>query len=31
MKVVEDFELGPHKAVSLVVEGEKVIQEWNEQ
>ena len=31
MKVVEDFESRPHKAVSFVVEREKEIQEWNEQ
>ena len=31
MKVVEDFESRPHKAVSFVVEREKGIQEWNEQ
>ena len=31
MKVVEDFESRPHKAVSFVVERGKEIQEWNEQ
>ena len=31
MKVVEDFESRPHKAVSFLVECEKEIQEWNEQ
>ena len=31
MKVVEDFESRPHKAVSFVVEREKEIQEWYEQ
>ena len=31
MKVVEDFESRPHKAVSFVVEREKEMQEWNEQ
>ena len=31
MKVVEDFELRLHKAVSFVVEREKEIQEWNVQ
>ena len=31
MKVVEDFELRPHTAVSFVVEREKEMQEWNEQ
>ena len=31
MKVVEDFESRPHKAVSFVVEREKEIQEWHEQ
>ena len=31
MKVVEDFESRPHKAVSFVVERDKEIQEWNEQ
>ena len=31
MKVVEGFELMPHKTVSFVVEREKEIQEWNEQ
>ena len=31
MEVVEDFESRPHKAVSLVVERGKEIQEWNEQ
>ena len=31
MKVVEDFEMRPHKAVSFVVERDKEIQEWNEQ
>ena len=31
MKVVEDFESRPHKAVFFVVEREKVLQEWNEQ
>ena len=31
MEVVEDFVLRPHKAVSCVVEGEKEMQEWNEQ
>ena len=30
MRVVEDFESRPHKAVSFVVEREKEIQEWNE-
>ena len=28
MKVVEDFESRPHKAVSFVVEREKELQEW---
>ena len=31
MKVVEDFESRPHKAVSFVVERGKEMQEWNEQ
>ena len=31
MKVVEDFESRPHKAMSFVVEREKEIQEWTEQ
>ena len=31
MKVVEDFESKPHKAVSCVVERGKEIQEWTEQ
>ena len=31
MKVVEDFESRPHKAVSFVVERDKEIQEWTEQ
>ena len=31
MKVVEDFESRPHKAVLFLVEREKEIQEWNEQ
>ena len=31
MKVVEDFESRPHKAVPFVVERGKEIQEWNEQ
>ena len=31
MKVVEDFESRPHKAVSCMVEREKVVQVWNEQ
>ena len=31
MKVVEDFESRPHKAVSFVVERGREIQEWNEQ
>ena len=31
MKVVEDFESRPHKAMSFVVEREKEMQEWNEQ
>ena len=31
MKVLQDFESGPHKAVSFLVEREKQIQEWNEQ
>ena len=31
MKVVEDFESRPHKAVSFLVEREKETQEWNEQ
>ena len=31
MKVMEDFESKPHKAVSSVVERDKEIQEWNEQ
>ena len=32
MKVVEDFESGPHKAVSFFfVEREEEIREWNEQ
>ena len=31
MEVVEDFESGPHKAVSFVMEGEKELQEWFEQ
>ena len=31
MKVVEDFELRPHKAVCFVVEKDKEVQEWNEQ
>ena len=31
MKVVEDFESRPHKAVSFVVEREKEVLEWNEQ
>ena len=31
MKVVEDFESRPHKAVSFVVEREKEMQEWSEQ
>ena len=31
MKVVEDSKSRPHKAVSFVVERDKVIQEWKEQ
>ena len=31
MKVVEDFESRPQKAVSFLEEREKEIQEWNEQ
>ena len=31
MKVVEDFESRPHKAVSFVVERGKDMQEWSEQ
>ena len=31
MKVVEDFESRPHKAVSSGVQRENEIQEWNEQ
>ena len=31
MKVVENFESRPHKAVSFLVEREKETQEWNEQ
>ena len=31
MKVVEDFESRPHKAVIFVVERGKERQEWNEQ
>ena len=31
MEVVEDFESRPHKAVSCVVEREKVVKEWSEQ
>ena len=31
MKVVEDSESRPHKAVSFVVERGKEMQEWNEQ
>ena len=31
MKVVEDFESRPQKALSLVVERDKEVQEWNEQ
>ena len=30
MKVVEDSESRPHKAVSFVVERDKEVQEWNE-
>ena len=31
MKVVEDFESRPHKAVSFVVERDKEVQEWSVQ
>ena len=31
MKVVEDFESRPHRAVSFLVEREKEMQEWTEQ
>ena len=31
MKVVQDFELRPHKTVSFVVERGKEMQEWSEQ
>ena len=31
MKVIEDFESRPHKAVAFVVERGKERQEWNEQ
>ena len=31
MKVLEDIESRPHKAVSFVVERDKEVQEWNEQ
>ena len=31
MEVVEDFESGPHKAVSFVVDREKKIREWSRQ
>ena len=31
MKVVEDFQLRPHKAVSFVVERDKDVEAWNEQ
>ena len=31
MKVIEDFESRPHKAVTFVVEGGKERQEWSEQ
>ena len=31
MKVIEDFESRPHKAVTFVVERGKERQEWNEQ
>ena len=31
MKVVEDFESRPRKAVSFVVQRDKEVQEWNEQ